>query len=185
MTWDINNFTTLSRYVEGGTVTFGDDSKGTIIGIGNIQIGASPIIENVVLVDGLKHNLLSISQLCDRGLKVIFDDSSYKIFNCILIGFRDNNVYIIDMLNLNCSTKCVNAFDQTSWLWRRRLEHASFDHLARINSKKLVKGIPCLKMTAFVVRANLGNKPSLLSNQSRISCHLAIRIDSHGSFWTN
>ena len=30
MTWDINNFTTLSRYMEGGSVTFGDDSKGTI-----------------------------------------------------------------------------------------------------------------------------------------------------------
>ena len=56
--------------MEGGTVTFGDDSKGTIIGIGNIQIGASPIIENIVLVDGLKHNLLSISQLCDRDLKL-------------------------------------------------------------------------------------------------------------------
>ena len=92
MTWDINNFTTLSRYMEGGSVTFGDDSKGTIISIGNIQIGVSPIIENVVLVDGLKHNLLSISQLCDRGLKVVFDDSSCKIFDvktndCILIVF--------------------------------------------------------------------------------------------------
>ena len=53
MTWDINNFATLSRYVEGDTVTFGDDAKGTIIGIGNIKIGASPLIENVVLVDGL------------------------------------------------------------------------------------------------------------------------------------
>ena len=100
MTWDINNFTTLSRYDEGGTVTFGDDSKGTIIGIGNIKIGASPLIENVVLVDGLKHNLLSISQLCDRGLKVVFDESSCKIFDCktndcILTGFRENNVYII------------------------------------------------------------------------------------------
>ena len=59
-----------------------------------------------------KHNLLSISQLYDRGLKVVFDDSSCKIFDCktndcILIGFRDNNVYIIDMLNLGCSTKCL------------------------------------------------------------------------------
>ena len=73
MTWDINNFATLLRYVEGGTATFGDDYKGTIIGIGNIKIGTSHLIENVVLVDGLKHNLLSISQLCDRGLKVVFE----------------------------------------------------------------------------------------------------------------
>jgi len=100
MTCDINNFAALSRYVEGGAVTFGDDSKGTIIGIGNIKIETSPLIENVVLVDGLKHNLLSIRQLCDRGSKVIFDDSSCNIYGCktnecILTGFRENNVYIL------------------------------------------------------------------------------------------
>ena len=119
MTWDINNFITLSRYVEGGTVTFGDDSKGTIINTGNIKIGTSPLIENVVLVDEFKYNLLSISQLCDRGLKVVFDKSSCNIFDCktnecILTGFHENNVYIIDMLNLDCTIKCLNAFDEIS-----------------------------------------------------------------------
>ena len=150
MTWDINKFATLSRYVEGGTFTFRDDSKGTIIGIGNIKIGTSPLTENVVLVDGLKYNLLSISQLYDRGLKFIFVESSYNIYDCktnecILTRFRENNIYIIDMLNLNCTTKCLNAFDENSWLWHKRLGHASFDHLFRVNSNKSVKGISHLK----------------------------------------
>ena len=70
MTWDINNFATLSRYHEGGIATFRDDSKRNIIGIGNIKIGSSPLIKNVVLVECLKHNLLSISQLCDKVLKL-------------------------------------------------------------------------------------------------------------------
>ena len=66
------------------------------------------------------------------------------MFDCktneyILTGFHENNVYIIDMLNLNCTTKCLNAFDETSWLWHRRLGHASFDHLSRINSKESVR----------------------------------------------
>ena len=39
----------------------------------------------------------------------------------------------------------MNAFDEISWLSHRRLGHTSFDHLARINSKELVKGIPYLK----------------------------------------
>ena len=56
MTWDINNFATLSRYHEGGTIIFGDDSQGKIVGIGNIKIGSSPLIENVVLIEGIKHN---------------------------------------------------------------------------------------------------------------------------------
>ena len=93
MTWNINNFATLSRNHESGTITFGDDSKGKTIGIGNIKIGSSLLIENVILVDGLKHNLLSISQLFDRGFKVNFDDLSYNVLDnktnaCILFRFR-------------------------------------------------------------------------------------------------
>jgi len=61
MIWDLNNFANISRYIEGDTVTFEDDSKGKTVGVGNIKIGSSALIENVVLVDSLKHNLLSIS----------------------------------------------------------------------------------------------------------------------------
>jgi len=150
MTWDINNFATLSRYHEGGTITFGDVSKGKIVGIGNIKLGSSPMIENVALVDGLKHNLLSVSQLCDKGFNVIFDDLACNVFGrktnaCILFGFRENNVYMIDMSNIQCNATCLNAFNDDSWLWHKRLGHISFDFLSRINNKEAVKGIPYLK----------------------------------------
>ncbi|RVX03500.1 hypothetical protein CK203_027856 [Vitis vinifera] len=59
----------------GGYVTFGDYAKRKIIGQGNIDNDTSSLIENILLVDGLKHNLLSISQLCDKGFKVIFEIS--------------------------------------------------------------------------------------------------------------
>ena len=49
------------------------------------------------------------------------------------------------MLNLDCKAKCLNIFDEDSWLRHRRLGHVSFDHLSRINSKESVKGIPYLK----------------------------------------
>ena len=65
---------------------------GKIISIGNIKIGSSPLIENIVLIKGLKHNLLSISQLCDKDFKVIFDDFTCDILEkktniCVLSGF--------------------------------------------------------------------------------------------------
>ena len=50
---------------EGGMVTFGDNAKGKIVGISKVPISFFSCIENVLLVEGLKHNLLSISQLCD------------------------------------------------------------------------------------------------------------------------
>ena len=59
MTRDASLFNSVI-WEEKGFVKFGDDSRGKIIAIGTI--GMPPfLIENVYLVQGLKHNLLSIS----------------------------------------------------------------------------------------------------------------------------
>ena len=64
LTGDASLFNSL-KWEEKGYVKFRDDSRGKIIAIGTI--GMPPyLIENVYLVKGLKHNLLSISQLCDK-----------------------------------------------------------------------------------------------------------------------
>ena len=55
--------------VKGGKVTFGDNVKGKIIGIGQVGKKDSTYNEDVLLVNGLKHNLLSISQLCVRVIE--------------------------------------------------------------------------------------------------------------------
>ena len=47
----------------GGVVGFGGNQKGRIIGSGTVGNGKLPSIKNVLLVEGLMHNLLSISQL--------------------------------------------------------------------------------------------------------------------------
>ena len=60
MTGDENQFTSL-KPKDGGLVIFGDNIKGKVIRIGNIGNNSSTSIENVLLVKGLKHNLLSIS----------------------------------------------------------------------------------------------------------------------------
>ena len=56
MTGDESKFFFLIKK-NGGYVTFGDNAKGKIIGQGNIDNDTSSLIENVLLVDGLKHNL--------------------------------------------------------------------------------------------------------------------------------
>src|SRR4051812_4018956 len=62
----------------GGEVKFGGDQKGKIIGSGTISMGNSPSITNVLLVEGLTHNLLSISQLSDNGYDIIFNQKTCK-----------------------------------------------------------------------------------------------------------
>jgi len=51
---------------EGEHVTFEENNKGRIMGEGNIGNQHKTQIKNVLHVDGLNHNLLSISQLCEK-----------------------------------------------------------------------------------------------------------------------
>ena len=60
---------------QGGEVVLGDDTRCKIIGISKVGINSSSHINNVRMVEGLKHNLLSISQLCDKGYRVVFESS--------------------------------------------------------------------------------------------------------------
>ena len=90
-------------YKEKGRICYiGDNAKGRIIGQCNIGNDTSSLIESVLLVNGLKHNLLSISQLCDKGFKVIFE-ASHCIINdiqndkSIFMGHRCDNVYTINI----------------------------------------------------------------------------------------
>ena len=98
---------------DGGHVTFGDNAKGKIIGIREIGNPQSLTIHHVLFVDGFKHNLLSISQLCDIGNKVIFYPkncfvSSLDEDKVIFSGERVENVYVIDLNKINNKdVKCL------------------------------------------------------------------------------
>ncbi|XP_057496707.1 uncharacterized protein LOC130781518, partial [Actinidia eriantha] len=147
MTGDKSMFASLNPK-DGGFVTFGDNSKGKIIGIGNVGKEPSHIIENVLLVDGLKHNLLSISQLCDKGNKVIFDKNMCTIENIkddktLFIGQRIENVYVFKIDDVEPTNgTCLSAMNDNGWLWHRRLGHAHIDLISKLAKKELVIGLP-------------------------------------------
>ena len=94
-----------------GTVTFGDGSKSVIRGIEIVDIPGLPVFEDVWYVDGLKANLLSISQICDNGLNVLFTNNECEILDgggdCMCVGIRaTNNCY---GLTPSISNKCFSA----------------------------------------------------------------------------
>ncbi|CAA7039083.1 unnamed protein product [Microthlaspi erraticum] len=65
------------KQLKGGKVTFGCGTKGTIQGKGRTS-EEQPQLMNVYLVQGLKSNLISVSQLCDEGLTVWFNKLECK-----------------------------------------------------------------------------------------------------------
>jgi hypothetical protein len=63
-----------------GNITFGNVAPGKIKGKGMVSLSnGKGKAQDVLLVDGLKHNLLSVSQMCDRGCEVVFTPKDYKI----------------------------------------------------------------------------------------------------------
>ncbi|KAL8104298.1 hypothetical protein AgCh_028500 [Apium graveolens] len=95
----IGNKALLSDFVEkaGPSVSYGDGNIGKTLGYGNINLG-NVIIKEVALVSGLKHNLLSISQICDRGYHVDFFEEHCEVVSkskgkVVLKGYRRVNIY--------------------------------------------------------------------------------------------
>ena len=102
------------KFKEGGEVTFGGDEKGKIIGMGDIGNTSSNCIENVLPLRGLKHNLLSISQLNDKGYKINFEAGHCAIIDKTtneikFFGKRHKNVYIIDLKKVPNHDLCLVA----------------------------------------------------------------------------
>ena len=72
------------------------------------------MFEDVWFMDGLKANLLSISQICDNGLNVLFIKYECEILddggNCICVEIRiANNCYsITPSMNHKCYSIKIN-----------------------------------------------------------------------------
>jgi hypothetical protein len=74
-------FSSLTLFSHKEYVTFGDDKKGKVLGMGVIKINNNFTLKDVELVDKLWYNLLSVSQLVDADLDVLFRKSGSKVLD--------------------------------------------------------------------------------------------------------
>jgi hypothetical protein len=82
-------------------ITFGNNKKGKVKGLDKIAISNDMSISNVLLVESLDYNLLSVAQLCDLGFKCIFGSDDVEVnsvdgSNLIFKGFRHGSLYLVD-----------------------------------------------------------------------------------------
>ncbi|KAL8101335.1 hypothetical protein AgCh_033279 [Apium graveolens] len=141
----------LSDFVEkaGPSVSYGDGNIGKTLGYGNINLG-NVIIKEVALVSGLKHNLLSISQICDRGYHVDFFEEHCEIVSkskgkVVLKGYRRGNIYEAKLsTSTDGSAICLlsRASIEESWNWHKKLSHLNFNNINELVKKDLVRGLP-------------------------------------------
>ena len=144
MTGDKEKFIKLQHY-EGGSVKFGNDDGAKICGKGVVQLMANKIrSEEVLYVSGLRHNLLSVSQICDKGHEVVFTKNGFAIKKSsngktIATGSRTaGNLYT---LSDGAEKTCLMSRTEESWLWHKRLGHLSFNNMLKICKSKAVRGM--------------------------------------------
>jgi hypothetical protein len=111
MTGNKKWFSNLTPLSHKEYVTFGDDKKDKVLGTDIIKVNDCFTLNDVALVDRLKYILLSVSQLCDTDLSVLFrkfdshvlDSSGKRVCGISHIG----NVFQADFSSAQSSLRCL------------------------------------------------------------------------------
>jgi hypothetical protein len=74
-------FSSLTPLSHNEYVTFRDDKKGRVLVTGIIKVNDNFILNDVALVDKLRYNLLSITQLVDADLDALFHKSRSHVLD--------------------------------------------------------------------------------------------------------
>jgi hypothetical protein len=92
-------------------VTFRDNKKGKVLGTGVIMVNDHFTLNDVVLVDRLRYILLSVSQLVDADLYVLFWKSDSRVLdsagNLVCAVSRIGNVFQPDFSLAQSSLRCL------------------------------------------------------------------------------
>jgi hypothetical protein len=141
----------LEQFIEdvnsNSSITFGDTSKGKVLGRGKLVISKDLSLENIMLVESLGYNLLSVHHLCSMGYNSYFTLHYVKVFrsdnlNLVFTGHVENGLYVVDFSKESPSIPtCLMAKVDKGWLWHRRLAHVNMRNLKRLLNDDHVIGL--------------------------------------------
>ena len=141
MIGDRRKFVSLKEKKD-GTISFGNDGSSNVIGSGTVTLGSKDVIaKNVLLVENMNHNLLSVGQMCDQGHTMLFNSTKCEIGKgrygkIVATASRaPNNIYVLD----EATKASLLAKEDESWLWHKRMGHINFDNLVRIRKKEAIR----------------------------------------------
>jgi hypothetical protein len=111
MTGNKKWFSSLTPLSHKEYVTFGDDKKSMVLGTGVIKVNNCFTLNDIALVDRLRYNLLSVSQLCDADLSVLFHKSDSHVLDSSGKRFcgisHIGNVFQANFFSVQSSLRCL------------------------------------------------------------------------------
>ncbi|CAI7778857.1 unnamed protein product [Closterium sp. NIES-53] len=128
-------------------VVFGNDKSLPVVGVGSTRLivdGGPVDITNMLHVPGLKVNLLSVTQLAKKGVKVTIDDAKMNLFwkgKQFAQGILNGELYQLKTHPGAASSNVAQGSKATLKAWHNRLAHANYDSVKEFANKGLAKGV--------------------------------------------
>jgi len=158
MTGERDMFNSFQPSHEPQEIIFGDSGKGEVIGFGNIPISNEHSLSNILLVDSLSYNLLSVSQLCEIGFNCLFTNEGVQILrredsSIAFTGRLKGKLYLVDFTTTKVTSEtCLVAKSDLGWLWHRRLAHVGMRNLAKLQKNEHILGLTNVLFTCTYPR---------------------------------
>ena len=134
------------------SVKLGDDSKMPVMGRGNLKLligGIIQVITNVYYLPRLRNNFLSIGQLQQKNLTIVFKKNTCKVYHeerglIMSTQMSTNRMFVISspVIIPEClkMEKCEDAK-----IWHYRYGHLSWKGLKILMKKNMVRDLPELQ----------------------------------------
>jgi hypothetical protein len=136
-----------------GYVTYGDSSRSKVLGLGKVVVSHNVTVEDIMLVESLSYNLLSVTQLANMGFATFFDVGIMvllwsKTLKVAHVGNVENGLYVIDFSKKTTkAATCLMAKVDVEWLWHRRLGHVNMRTLQSLHKGNHILGLTVRWMT--------------------------------------
>jgi hypothetical protein len=148
MTGERRMFTSFEKNkCESDYIMFGDNSHGQVLGFGKVAMTMEHSISKVLLIESLDYNLLSISQLCERGYNYLFTDKGVTVLRRSdgSFAFKDvlrGKLYLVDFIPEKVELdRCLITKISMGWLWHRRLAHVGMRNLHKLQKNGHIIGL--------------------------------------------
>ena len=146
VTYNKKLFTQLGE-ASSSKVRMGDGKHIAVKGKGTIAISTcsgKKFISDVLFVPKIDQNLLSVGQLIEKGIRVVFEDRS-----CLIKDAKGKDIFKVRMKGKSFALYPLMeeqiAFPENgnvTNLWHKRLGHYHYQGLLQIKSKEMVNGLP-------------------------------------------
>jgi hypothetical protein len=174
-------------------IIFGDGNQCKVKGLGKIAITSEHSISNVFLVEPLRYNLLSVSQLCNMGYNCLFTNVDVSVFrrsdgSLAFEGVLDDKLYLVDFSKENADLDaCLIAKTNMGWQWHHRLAHVGMKNLHKLLKGDHVLGLTdvCFEKDRSCAACQVGKTGGKHSSQQECDDNIKTTgASSHGSLWT-